>query len=154
MKGADQCPLCGSDEIWFVRRHKEQESEGYAACRDCGILWEPFDPADIWDPDDEYSPFKVPCNNCAFRGDSPERANPEKWANLVAHIESDPYFGFICHKGVPLSFEEGESHAHPKTESGVVDVSRSRFCRGWMNMRKAMDDRAMRAVRKMRESHD
>lgn len=129
MIGADQCPNCWSENIALL--DMPDSGDTVAGCIECQTLWEPFDPAALCDPDDPHSAFKQMCDNCAFRPDSPERQDPEGWTAL---IESMGYRGipFMCHKGLPLSSEEGQSHVHPVLEDGRPDFERERPCRGWI----------------------
>lgn len=128
MIGADQCPRCESGRVVAIKVGEAV----HHGCLKCQTLWEPFDVANLIDGDDRYSSFKAMCDNCAFRPGSPERDDPEKWKSLIetlAYRETP----FICHKGVPLAAPgSGESHDHPKRPDGSHDITRSRFCRGWM----------------------
>ena len=130
MRGAGECPGCGAS------RNIEVIIEGkrLAVCSadECNIMWEPFDPLDLLDKDDEYSSFKEMCSNCAFRPGSPERQDEDGWKALLARLDGDGA-AFMCHKGLPLVSDDPEqSHAHPKTPDGNYDVARSRYCRGWL----------------------
>ena len=130
MIGADQCPRCGSSHTAsFIVR----DAGVHAGCLDCNTLWEPFDPAELIDPDDPYSSFRDMCENCAFRPGSPERENKGDWDAMIAdlRIRGRP---FMCHKGTPISFEEGQSHDHPRNPDGSHDISRMRFCRGYLQL--------------------
>ena len=124
MKGADQCPVCGSDRTATF----EFKNNTIAGCKVCQTLWEPFDPATLLDDDDQYSSFKDMCDNCAFRPGSPEREDKETWKDQLEHLALNG-IPFMCHKGVPISRKKGETHDHPKNEKGLYDINRSRFCR-------------------------
>lgn len=116
------------------------------ACLECQAMWEPFKAEDLLDPEEEFSSFRVPCDNCAFRGGSPERADKTKWERLVSQFETG-HTVFVCHKGVPLSRKEGESHDHPKNADGAWDMDRMRYCRGFLNMEQGAQDKALKTVR-------
>ena len=57
MRGADQCPKCSGTDT-MTARHPGMDYD-VAGCVPCGILWEPFDLADLvdWDHHDEFRPF-------------------------------------------------------------------------------------------------
>ena len=146
MRGADLCPRCGSDRVAQIRLPGAGWHHG---CLSCSALWEPFAVEDLVDPDEEFSSFKTPCNNCAFRKDSPERKDPAKWAALLSQFETGMTI-FYCHKGVPLSSKDGESHDHPKHPDGSWDKTRMRICRGFANMEHAAARKALRAIEEAR----
>ena len=143
MKGADQCPVCASDRSANVTVGKET----IAGCKVCQTLWEPFDPAQLLDDDDQYSSFKDMCGNCAFRPGSPEREDKEAWKEQLEHLALND-IPFMCHKGIPISRKKGETHDHPKNEKGHYDIGRARFCRGYLKWSLKMEDRAIAAVRR------
>ena len=120
-----------------MRVHINGEGE-HAFCMDpkCETTWEPFNPEDLAIPDDRFSVFVRPCDNCAFRPGSPERENPEKWELLQQRIHLGGAV-FYCHKGVPVSDGDEESHDHFKTESGALDKAKLRECAGWLATRLA-----------------
>ena len=144
MKGADECPRCGGSRVAIITLPDAGTHNGCLACK---TIWEPFNPADMVDDDDQYSSFKEPCDNCAFRPGSPEREDKESWKDLLQHLQLNG-IAFMCHKGVPVSQKEGESHDHPKTERGVPDFSRSRYCRGWLLFNRKEKQRTSRNLRK------
>ena len=148
MKGEAQgeCPVCGSDR---VAQFRLRGSDWHHACMDCKAMWEPFKAEDLLDSEDEYSSFKIPCDNCACRKDSPERQDKLKWEALIRRFEAGGTF--MCHKGVPLSFKEGESHDHPKTPDGKWDMTRMRVCRGFLNMERGAERKAIRAIERLQE---
>ncbi len=131
MKGADQCPRCGS-RAWIEPRVPSPGrfySDDARGCRNCGTLWEPFAVADLVDQDEQLSSFHHPCNNCAFRKGSPEQRDPEAFANLRAKLG---WHGasFYCHKGVPIDPQNENGFAYPKDGK---DPRKLRLCRGYLN---------------------
>lgn len=133
MKGADQCPKCGS------RKHSDIEqpvTDFYArslrVCANCRCAWEPFDRRDVLHPQERASAFKEPCNNCAFRPGSPEQNDPKRWAELMGHLKRNGIF--FCHKGVPLAPDSEDGFDYPKRRDGRHDTSKLRICRGYLNM--------------------
>ena len=105
---AHKCPKCGSNN---VSKFKQDVTEFFAAdlmvC-ECKAVWEPFEADMLSNADEALSPFKGPCNNCAFRKDSPERSCPEKWDGIVGQLvyQEKPFY---CHKGVPINLNKGEN---------------------------------------------
>ena len=145
MKGADHCPVCGSDRIALITIKENT----LAGCKVCQTMWEPFNPADLLDDDDQYSSFKDMCDNCAFRPGSPEREDKESWKDQLEHLALNG-IPFMCHKGVPISRKKGETHDHPKHDKGGYDINRSRFCRGYLKWNRKLEDRARASVRRFR----
>lgn len=155
MKGADQCPRCGSRKTADVSVAGVEQAF-YAAtlrvCSNCGAAWEPFDEADLLDAGARYSSFREPCSNCAFRKGSPEQSDPQRWAELM---ESLGWTGgrFYCHKGVPIDIKSEDGFAYPvkrqypkkpakisedlagpyEATVDVPDTKRLRLCRGFLN---------------------
>ena len=148
MKGADHCPRCGDENVMTFRKIGEGFSRNH--CMGCKTIWEPFDEDLLLDHDEPLSSFTKPCNNCAFRKDSPEREDKEKWALMIATFETYPPTVFICHKGVPLS-EDAESHDHPKGPDGRVDIEQARYCRGWLNHQRGIKLKALKVIGQIRE---
>lgn len=121
-----KCPKCGSAHIVAsLSMTAHGFGPGLASCRNCGALWEPFSPEDIWDPDDPLCSFKEPCNNCAFRPGSNEQVDREKWIALVQSLKQGA--GFYCHKGVPIEAGAEHGFAYPS------DHHKLRLCRGFLN---------------------
>lgn len=126
MKGADQCPKCGSRRWSDV---DQQVTDFYSAklrvCGNCATAWEPFNQSDLLDDDDRYSSFKHPCDNCAFRKGSPEQRDKEGWESKMISMS----FGnsFHCHKGVPVSPDSEIGFDYP------ADRNKLRLCRGYLN---------------------
>lgn len=145
VKGAGRCPKCASRKTIHVSPPAELLGKFYAdkleVCVNCKAIWEPFDPVQLLDADrPTTSSFREPCDNCAFRPDSVEQRDPEKWAELMASLKSGGRF--YCHKGVPIDPTGPHGFAYPtKAVSeelcpGVKheDVKRLRMCRGWLRM--------------------
>lgn len=127
MRGSDECPRCGGTDLVAF--------EEVMWCIGCGCCWEPFSESALANPDFPLSPFKSPCNNCAFRKDSPERQDKEKFELLLQNIN---YRGavFYCHKGVPLADDDSDqTHCHPTKPDGSLDTEKSRICAGYLNQR-------------------
>ena len=119
-----------------MRVHFDIDQCMHAYCRQCTCLWEPFDVADLSIPQDRFSTFKAPCDNCAFRPGSPERLDPQKWDDLMIKIHVGEAV-FHCHKGVPLADADdpGNSHDHFTNEDGQIDMSKLRVCAGYLAIR-------------------
>lgn len=132
MQGADECPRCGSSRTMMLHVHGDDTD--HASCLDCRTIWEPIDPAELSVPGERFSCFKHPCGNCAFRPGSPERSDPQRWDDLMIQIHCGDAV-FYCHKGVPLSDEDNESHEHFQTLDGKLDHSRLRMCAGYLAQR-------------------
>lgn len=138
-----RCPKCASTRVAV---HADLTFKGYgpglALCENCRTIWEPFKDADIWDDEDALCSFKEPCNNCAFRKGSPERADPEEWSAIMDNVEH--HGGFFCHKGVPIAPGAKHGFAYPhrtatvelegvKGSTELPDRAKLRYCRGWLN---------------------
>ena len=145
MKGSDECPRCGSHRtVTFLLRpagaeldHGQPRREGdelRRGCKLCATLWEPFVPDDLIIADDPMSPFVRPCDNCAFRQGSHERADPQEWQQLLASVRSGAAT-FYCHKGVPISRDPKHSHEHPVLPDGKHDTRNMRACAGYLAQR-------------------
>ena len=140
----EQCPKCSSRKVANdpTLQHKGY-GPGLAVCINCKTLWEPFDPAQVWDKSEPHCSFKEPCNNCAFRPGSTEQSDPEKWKLLLDQLKCGAQF--YCHKGVPIEPEAEHGFAYPtrvlvvdiegvpRTEKHVVDPKKLRLCRGYLN---------------------
>ena len=116
---AGRCGGCGS-------RRLMQSSDGqHAFCLDCRRLQE---------PETRDWPESTMCDNCAFRKGSPERADPYRWAEVSATVESGQLFH--CHKGLPVTLSEDRLVATfeaPDPAKGRVTV-----CAGWLAARIAL----------------
>lgn len=138
------CPKCGSRRVAFdPKLSSKGYGPGLATCINCKTLWEPFDPALIWDNSDPVSSFREPCSNCAFRPGSNEQRDREKWKLLIAGLKEGA--SFYCHKGVPIEPDATHGFAYPtKTITvqladcdpvsvDVEDRAKLRLCRGYLN---------------------
>ncbi|WP_422074158.1 hypothetical protein [Tranquillimonas rosea] len=106
-------------------------------CRDCGRLQ---------DVETRDWPEATPCDDCAFRKGSPERADPYKWAEIMSIVERGQ--PFHCHKGLPYDPHTGAYDA-PDEERGRVTV-----CAGWLNANVAHLRREERNAYKAHEGED
>ena len=70
--------------------------------------------------------FSAPCDNCAFRPESPEQADTAKWKELIAKLRAGG--AFHCHKGVPIAPKSEDGFAYPKHKPEKL-----RLCRGYLN---------------------
>jgi hypothetical protein len=142
MRGAGQCPKCGSRKVVQVANDKvEFYGKVLEVCRNpaCKAAWEPFNPDDLLDDHlPKTSSFKEPCDNCAFRQGSCEQKDPEKWKAMMKELkDAELVGGFFCHKGVPLDIhrEHGDSgFAYPRDKDGKYLKKKMRPCRGWLSM--------------------
>lgn len=127
-----RCPSCGTADVYGV----QMDGRKLAGCSDCKAIWEPL-PADA--PPDigtKPQPFRKSCDNCAFHRNSPERSDPEKWADLTMSmaLQEKPFY---CHKGVPLQVEGDDwptdhGFKYPLTDDGLPDTGRLRLCAGFI----------------------
>lgn len=140
------CPACGS---WRIACTVGTDLD---MCVECHACWERVPPGEHFMVDGEVLSFRRPCDNCAFRGKSPERQDKERWDDLQLMLAQGGEF--YCHKGVPfagtaddivaggpgthMAFEfpqeiktfdlAGETIPHP-----VYIREHMRMCRGWLN---------------------
>jgi hypothetical protein len=140
----EACPSCRSGHLICVL------GIDLDMCLDCHRAWERLRPEDAYTIDGEMMAFKTPCDNCAFRGDSPERKDKEGWTHLQAMLNGGGEF--YCHKGVPLKWvlsgltvPDGDfGFDFPRKEAKVdiageshpylhYDKARMRLCRGFLN---------------------
>lgn len=130
MKGADQCPGCASRRVGdFVQPFTKFYAATIRVCGNCRTSWEPFDPTELVDAKHELlGAFKHPCNNCAFRKGSPERADAAEWASKM--LSMDRGASFYCHKGVPVEPESVHGFAYPDEGKNPRKLRR---CRGYLN---------------------
>jgi hypothetical protein len=127
VKGADQCPRCGSRATRdFSHDRKFFYGPIIRGCKNCATVWEPYDPADTIDPDDRYASFKTPCNNCAFRKGSPEQSDKDAWESQMINLSLGA--AFYCHKGVPITPGKGHGFEYPEGQRHKL-----RLCRGYLN---------------------
>ena len=125
------CPKCGSRAVAYdPTMTAAGYGPGLAVCNNpaCHTMWEPFDPAQIWDKDDPLCSFRAPCNNCAFRPGSPEQEDTAKWRELIAQFKAGATF--YCHKGVPITPTAEHGFAYPDEGKNPRKL---RLCRGWLN---------------------
>lgn len=144
----EACPACGTGRIACVVGLKERLD----FCMKCHQVWEPIPAGEPYTVDTEQLPFKVPCDNCAYRGGSTERQDPEAWRDLQHTLAAGGRF--YCHKGVPFNIVNGAGEAalaagdrgfnFPKRPATVdlagechpyqaYDTDRMRLCRGYLN---------------------
>jgi hypothetical protein len=136
----EACPACGSGRIACVLGLKDRLD----FCMQCHRVWERLPLDEPYTIDGEQLAFRRPCDNCAFRGDSKERADRDGWQHLQSMLGNGGEF--YCHKGVPFNpmREGGEGFEFPKKESTVdlagtchpyqhYDKDRMRLCRGYLN---------------------
>jgi hypothetical protein len=145
----EACPACGSGRIACVLGLKDRLD----FCMQCQRVWEPIPLDEPYTLDGEQLPFQVPCDNCAFRGNSPERAQEE--GEFWKHLQLELAYGgqFYCHKGVPFSVVDGSTGLVDPTDRGfefpriqksadiagkchpyqAYDTERMRLCRGYLN---------------------
>jgi hypothetical protein len=118
----------------------------------CYRCWERLPPGEPFLVDGEMLAFKVPCDNCAFRGNSPERQDRERWAELQQTLAHGAEF--YCHKGVlskasleelvaggpdaRMAFDFPQIERTADIEGTCVhyqsyDRERMRPCRGYLN---------------------
>lgn len=134
------CPSCGSSRLVSML------GMGFDGCLGCQRFWERLPPGEPYQLDGEPMPFKTPCDNCAFRGKSQERSDPEHWDSLLLSFAHGGEF--YCHKGVPMEFDpktrEVKEWLYPRVERTVefagqkhtypgYDTERMRLCRGFLN---------------------
>lgn len=132
VRGAHQCPDCGSSDVWLISAFGAggRTVPDTGLCSACGCNWESFDPALLTESADPLSPFRKPCDNCAFHKNSPERRDEMGWLALeCSFINGVP---FVCHKGVPICRDGTESHRHPTTAAGHPDIDNMRLCAGYI----------------------
>ena len=96
------CPKCGGDNIVEFRFPTPVGGSMtiMGGCNDCKIFWEAY-------PDDWIEDVAVAamCDNCAFRGNSDERADKAGWEMLM-HDLIDGGGEIFCHKGVPIKMTD------------------------------------------------
>jgi hypothetical protein len=121
------------------------EAQGYgpglAVCANCRTLWEPFEPAQIWDTSNPLCSFREPCNNCAFRPGSDEQKDRESWVKLIGSLKKGG--SFYCHKGVPIQPNAEHGFAYPKDGN---DPKKLRLCRGYLNALTGLHRAQMREI--------
>lgn len=144
----EACPSCGSGRLICVLG----TDAALDLCLGCFRSWERLPAGEPYTVDGEQMAFRTPCDNCAFRGGSTERANPDAWADLQSMLANGGEF--YCHKGVPFKIENPFAMGPPNPadigfefphkESSVdlagathpyqhYDKARMRLCRGFLN---------------------
>jgi hypothetical protein len=141
----EACPKCGSGRLACV------VGQDFDFCMECHRIWERLAPNEAYTIDGEQMAFHIPCDNCAFRGDSLERQDAQGWAELQAMLAGGGEF--YCHKGVPLKVDVSALRASRDIDMGfdfprkteTVDIGgqchpylhydkeRMRLCRGYLN---------------------
>lgn len=134
------CPACGSPSLVCV------VAISIDGCVDCLRFWERLPAGEPYLTDGEPMPFRIPCDNCAFRGQSPERTDTEKWDDLMLRLAHGAEF--YCHKGVPFEYHLGETREkdflYPRVKRSATvdgtaheyegyDTEHMRLCRGFLN---------------------
>ena len=124
------CPKCGSGRLICV---PNTQLDG---CIDCMTLWYRLPAGEPYLTDGEQLPFHTPCDDCAFRGRSPERKDSAMWADLQVRLGRGG--AFYCHKGVPVDLGDpsGQHRFEFPTKAGGpsgYDTERMRLCRGYLN---------------------
>lgn len=115
---AGRCGGCGSRDMTTFKLCDSERLLG--RCGNCGRLQ---------DVETRDWPESTPCDDCAFRKGSPERADPYRWAEIMEIVERDQ--PFHCHKGLPFDPKTGAYEA-PDARKGRVTV-----CAGWLGARLA-----------------
>ena len=115
---APVCGGCGSANLLMT-----QDTDcSYAVCQNCLRLQEAETRAD---------PCTHMCDNCAFRPNSPERADPYRWWQIEeAAIEGGQ--PFYCHKGMNAHLQGGTMTYLP---GDLVETMQP--CAGWLANRLA-----------------
>lgn len=138
----EACPSCGSGRICCI----VGLSDGLDFCMECHRVWERLPAGEPYTQDGEQLAFKVPCDNCAFRGHSTERAKVDDWKILQDMLAGGGQF--YCHKGVPFQVDPNrgrhEGFEFPRKVKTVdiageahpyqhYDTDHMRLCRGYLN---------------------
>ena len=144
------CPGCGSGRLLCM----VGTDADLDLCADCGHAWERLPPGEPYTTDGEQLPFAIPCDNCAFRGGSAERADPDAWAALQHILAVENGGRFYCHKAVPFAvMDQTKTRINAAGECGFIfprkaasvtvegkahayqqyDTERMRLCRGYLN---------------------
>lgn len=145
----NRCPACGSRVIIEIAQqdmaHRYDFDIGcdWQGCSSCKAVWEAFPASYVRDP-----VCAEPCDNCAFRPNSPEQQDSETWRAMLEKLKPDPATGwfterFFCHKGVPIDLTLGPGNfrfpqksltLEDGTETVVYDQARMRTCSGFLRM--------------------
>lgn len=121
---APVCGGCGSSRLNTTIG--TDTDTAYGVCLDCERLQE---------LETRAEPCQQMCDNCAYRRDSDERADPWAWAeHRDRHIDGGQ--PFYCHKGLPLGFDpRGSTHVIDSPDT-IAEALR-KPCAGWMAARLA-----------------
>jgi hypothetical protein len=138
----EACPACGSGRLSCVVGTRLD------MCVTCLKCWERLPAGEPYTVDGEMLSFKLPCDTCAYRGNSDERLDPEAWNVLQLQLAHGGKF--YCHKGVPFdaakaAANQAQPFEYPRKEAGVraegkvyvyqqYDLEHMRLCRGYLNM--------------------
>jgi len=110
------CPKCHGGRVVVHDTLGYSELKFYwrqiATCADCRTAWEPVDESLVSDRSDARASFTQPCDNCAFRPGSPEKADTAKLKEMIASLRAGA--SFHCHKGVPLAPDSEHGFAYPQ----------------------------------------
>lgn len=127
---APTCAGCGSADLLLT----DGNGTAYGLCRACERLQE---------VETRPEPIRQLCDNCAYRPDSPERADPWGWAEHRArHVEGGQ--PFYCHKGLPLDFDPAGQTRVIEGEATTAEAAR-KPCAGWFAARLAHCHRQVQA---------
>lgn len=110
------CPSCQS-EAYQVCKHENVTD--VAVCMECG---------ELFIAETRAQPLKTMCDDCAFRPESSERADPYRWAEILDATIINPSGPFYCHKGLrcTLDAEAGTINYHPSDIASGMKP-----CAGW-----------------------
>lgn len=124
------CSACGSTDLLLT----DGDGTLHGLCRSCGRLQE---------VETRPEPIRQLCDNCAYRPDSPERADPWGWAE---HCDRHIHGGvpFYCHKGLPLDFDP-LGHTHVIEGEATTAEALQKPCAGWLAARLAHCHRQFQA---------
>ncbi|MBV7408754.1 hypothetical protein [Maritimibacter sp. DP1N21-5] len=111
---AGRCGACGSRNMKTTILPDSGTLMG--RCLECGR---------VQDVETRDWPESTPCDDCAFRKGSPERADPYRWAQMEEIVREGP--AFHCHKGLRRDIDTG-AYDMPDRRTGRVTV-----CAGWLN---------------------
>lgn len=85
--------------------------------------------------DRKQFPRSETCHDCAFAPGSPERADPETWAALLAQADPDSGTAFHCHvdhDGNEMPIDEDGNYVPPLREDG--SPLGFPICAGWIKV--------------------
>lgn len=78
-------------------------------------------------------PRKEPCHDCAFRPDSPERADPEVWRLLLQQTDPElgisPFYCHYAHDGTEMPTDGDGNYVPPRHPDGRPKGFP--MCAGW-----------------------